>query len=678
MSEYKAFIKKKNKEFGLEKDELFQRLDRIHNMTEGQEVDVWWIFFHKCSMLILDSFSLFSEMSTGYFTANSVEELQMANEIQHREKLLPFYNNSYANPEYSVSIFGPNLGQLNSIVYSHILSLVKNIYEQEHFRLIKVGRFFCDYYDTYALNGADYEQLLILYQSFSSEDMYSDNYLRYLKNFSSDFSYYKNIVMNTDLNDLRYLYRYGNYVSQEDLIKSTYINNLSIEKIDRVMHQTAKAFILGFDEGKKDYRIKSTVNLIFRQGMERFARSLVKEIETKYNLQVLVSNILGGDTEQQYRYDHRFNSSLYLTEEYVSNYLLEFEQSIENNKELISMSAGNIYFDSFGDLPFHPESKASCLKFSESQVYLSQRLRSVQSNLFSRYYKRNETSFCIIGFPTPSIGKDFAEIFEQTIEINMLDNSTWYRIQQALIDVLDTADHVLIQGCGNNKTEITVQLFRLLNETIQTNWSNCGATVNIPVGEVFTTPQLKGTNGVLHISKTFLGRLYYEDLLLEFTDGMITSYLCKNYASDDENKRYLEENLLFPHKSLPMGEFAIGTNTLAYTMAKQYDILSVLPILIIEKMGPHFAIGDTCYSREEDTPVYNPDGKEVISRDNEFSLLRKEDTLKAYTQVHVDITLPYEEIGLIQAITKTGTSIDIIKNGKFVLEGTLELNKYFK
>ncbi len=49
-------------------------------------------------------------------------------------------------------------------------------------------------------------------------------------------------------------------------------------------------------------------------------------------------------------------------------------------------------------------------------------------------------------------------------------------------------------------------------------------------------------------------------------------------------------------------------------MANQYDIVSKLPILIVEKMGPHFAVGDTCYSRAEDVTVYNPDGKEIISK----------------------------------------------------------------
>ena len=54
-----------------------------------------------------------------------------------------------------------------------------------------------------------------------------------------------------------------------------------------------------------------------------------------------------------------------------------------------------------------------------------------------------------------------------------------------------------------------------------------------------------------------------------------------------------------------MGEFAIGTNTTAYEVALRYGILDKFPILIAEKMGPHFAVGDTCYSWMEDCPVFN-------------------------------------------------------------------------
>ena len=46
----------------------------------------------------------------------------------------------------------------------------------------------------------------------------------------------------------------------------------------------------------------------------------------------------------------------------------------------------------------------------------------------------------------------------------------------------------------------------------QTNFENCLADVNIPVGEVFTSPKLTGTNGVLHVTQVYLNELRYENL----------------------------------------------------------------------------------------------------------------------------------------------------------------------
>ena len=149
------------------------------------------------------------------------------------------------------------------------------------------------------------------------------------------------------------------------------------------------------------------------------------------------------------------------------------------------------------------------------------------------------------------------------------------------------------------------------------------------------------------------------------------------------------ENLVFPKETsfsmyslscllytsiLPLGEFAIGTNTTAYAMAEKFGILDRLPILIVEKMGPHFAVGDTCYSWSEDSPMYNPDGKEMIARDNEVSILRKEDVSKAYFGVHTDITIPYKELERISAVREDGTKVDLILDGRFVLAGLDELN----
>jgi len=95
-------------------------------------------------------------------------------------------------------------------------------------------------------------------------------------------------------------------------------------------------------------------------------------------------------------------------------------------------------------------------------------------------------------------------------------------------------------------------------------------------------------------------------------------------------------------------------------------------------MGPHFAVGDTCYSHEEDMVTYNPDGKKIVARENEVSAKRNEPGAKAYYNCHTDITIPYDELGELAAVKRDGSRVIIIENGRFVLPGCEELNKPFE
>ncbi|NMB44314.1 MAG: leucyl aminopeptidase, partial [Clostridiales bacterium] len=115
----------------------------------------------------------------------------------------------------------------------------------------------------------------------------------------------------------------------------------------------------------------------------------------------------------------------------------------------------------------------------------------------------------------------------------------------------------------------------------------------------------------------------------------------------------------------------------AYVMARKYNIQDKLPILIAEKTGPHFAIGDTCYKMSEELRTFNPDGKEIVAKDNEVSILRKTDINKAYYNCHTDITIPYNEIEEISVYNEDGSKVVIIEDGRFVLEGTEKLNEAF-
>ena len=306
---------------------------------------------------------------------------------------------------------------------------------------------------------------------------------------------------------------------------------------------------------------------------------------------------------------------LFLNKRFIERKLEVMKHTYEEHKELAAQFAGPAVIETFGEKPFIPEVKEEAVTLNEKQEKIFLSYTSKAGQLMNTYIKGEERSFTIVAYPVPEIGSKYEEIFNETIRINTLDAALYTKVQQTIIDALNQGTSVHILGRGKNKTDLTVQLHTLQDPEKETIFENCVADVNIPVGEVFTSPVLKGTTGKLFVSQVYLNELKYLNLEIDFEDGMIRDYTCTNFEKEEECRKYIKENVLMNHETLPMGEFAIGTNTTAYRVAREYGIEAKLPILIAEKTGPHFAVGDTCYSWAEDTKVYNPDGKEKTQKE---------------------------------------------------------------
>ncbi|HEX3023205.1 MAG TPA: aminopeptidase, partial [Lachnospiraceae bacterium] len=492
----------------------------------------------------------------------------------------------------------------------------------------------------------------------------------------TELTFLTDIIMKEDLEDMRYLYKYGECITDNELRMAAYLNSLSQEKIDAMASTYTEGFRIGYINGNMDLSKKGIVNVRYEVGFERMVRAAIKQFE-KLGLKTTVRRKLDNKFNKQYDYDHRYDYAIYFDKAYVTKRLDCLRKAYETLKEGASLFAGPAVIETFGEVPFTPVSKPECNKLSEKQQKLDVEFSRDSSLLMNEYIKREEYSFTIIAYPVPEIGEKFEEIFNETVKVNTLDYDLYKNIQQKIIDALDQGDYVHILGKGVNRTDLKVKLHKLSNPEKETLFENCLADVNIPVGEVFTSPALTGTNGVLHVSEVYLNDFKYVDLSLTLADGMIKDYTCKNFDDEEENKKFVKENLLYTHDTLPIGEFAIGTNTTAYVMGRKYNIQDKLPILIAEKTGPHFAMGDTCFSMSEEIKTFNPDGKEMVAKENECSALRKTEIEKAYFSCHTDITIPYDELGEIVVYKYDGERIVIIKDGIFVLEGTEELNKAF-
>lgn len=628
---------------------------------------------------------LMEEINEDYFTKHSFEELLSLNHRYYEDIIEDSYGKSYADPAYCSERFSEGIGEIMAYLYTQIRQFVAFAFEKDKASMtwnlevfLKAVRCLQE--------GGSREELIRVLKADALLDIEDKLEWSFLRRFSTEFNCYNKMVKNIDLSDRRYVFRYGMYIAENEIKLLDFFEQLEPSVVEGIARTYVEAFVRGFERNDVDLTKKKTVNMGYHIGFEPMMQKAYALLQ-EHGLEPLVyydikgvarPRIMNTRPSKQMEYDHRFDDSLYFTQELSDLMMKTWEKLFARHEEKIRQFAGPAIVEVFGERPFVPVNNEKAISYTKEMQGLKGDYTNSYQSLFSNYLPGSDYSFVLISYPLPEIHPSFEkyrEIFKDTMDVNNLDEEKYMKIQQTIIEALDQGVAVFVSGRNGNHTKLRIALNTDFDVKTQTNFNNCTADVNVPVGEVFTSPKLVGTNGVLHVKEVYLNGLLYKDLEIEFSDGMMSSYTCKNFDEEEKNVNYVMENLTQPHQFLPLGEFAIGTNTTAYAMAKKHGIERIIPILIGEKMGPHFAIGDTCYTWSEDTKVYNPDGREIVARENEKTCLRKNDPKQAYTYKHTDITIPYSELDAIVVENRDGTTTDIIREGRFVLENTLALNE---
>lgn len=660
-------------------------------------------YFKKLSVFLCKLSVILNRSLDGGIKKLSEEELARENHELYEDILPDKYNESFANPDYITDAIKEYsfddtslMAKCLCFLYAEVRGLIPAAFEKDMETFTLYVELFIEVYSSFLASAqedtlpkaSDIRNIIYWFESDNCDILLPK---RIREQIDPEVDFARNIIMNEDINNTRYLYLYGEYVSDDELETARFLASLSEDEIKSMADTFTEGYRIGFVKAGKPLEKKLTVNVRYSLGFERITRAAIKNFEamglksTIYRAATLGINkngvhkigYIGANPNRQYDFDHKDDAALFLDADFVTRKIEVLRDSYEAMKSLANGHAGPACQEVFGEEPFTPISKETAISHTDKTRKCSVDYQSRASQIINEYIIGEERSFTIIAYPIPSIGKDYEAIFKKTVELNTLDYKLYEDIQQKLIDVLDMADYVLVYGKGDNKTDLKINLAKLNDSKKETKFENCVADVNIPVGEVFTSPKLSGTSGVLHVTGVYLNELFFENLYLVLKDGMISEYSVTNFDDKESNEKFVKDNLLFNHDTLPIGEFAIGTNTVAYRMTRDYGIAAKLPILIGEKTGPHFAFGDTCYSHEEDVKVYNPDGKEIIAKENEVSAKRNVDIKAAYFQCHTDVTIPYDELGKIIAVTKDG-EIPIFENGEFVVKGCEELNKPLK
>ena len=669
-------------------------VDRLRGIVSEETVSERYLpFFQDTAIFLLELENIRRKISDGTWDLCTLEEMQSLNEILYRDILPQNYGNSYADPACAVKKLGEDKGGMLCFLYAEMRSGIPYVFEGRTDYLTILCELFIEVYNCFEENAEpDAKEIRDIIYWYASD--YCDVFLadRVEEQIDPEYSFAADIIENADLEDDKYLYRFGEYITENELGTARHLRTLPEETIQKMADVYTEGYRIGFINTGKDLSKKSVVNIRYSLGFERIIRAAIENFRRMGLRPVICRAASGVITKRehhkigyfgavpnwQYEYDHRQDQALFMDKRYVERRLEVMKTVYEKKRELAAQFAGPAVMETFGEKPFSPETKPEAPGYTPEQRELALMYDNRSGQITNEYIRGDERSFTIVAYPVPEIGERYPEIFNEVIRINTLDAKLYEKVQQTMIDALDQGEYVHVLGKGANRTDLRVQLIHLDDPEKETKFENCVADVNIPVGEVFTSPVLEGTDGVLYVSRVYLDGLEYRDLEITFRDGKITDYSCSNFDSPDEGRKYIFDNVLKNHQTLPLGEFAIGTNTTAYVTARKYGIEEKMPILIAEKTGPHFAVGDTCYSWSEDIRVCNPNGKEIIARDNSISIRRKEDVSKAYFHCHTDITLPYEELGKIAVVKEDGEEILLLENGRFVLPGTEILNEPLK
>lgn len=659
------------------------------------------LYYHEVTKFIIILDDVYKSIKDDNIKRMNSEKLARDNKELYIGIYKDNYKTSFANPDYAYSQFKMEFDESQAVVFAKLFSAlyaqmracIGFVYEGRLDDVIISLELFIEVYGIVAQDIDDDANCVrkavkdaMYYFIYDYADEYMERQVGISVDENNDFI--TKIVMESNLTNTDYLYYYGEYIGENELGISRYLATFSQEKIDSMAATYVEGYAEGFSYAGIDLSTKKTVNIRYNIGFERIIRSAITMFEQR-GLKPVIYMASGGiakasprkigvcscGVNKQYDYDHRYDFMYFANKSLMDRYLVCTRLAYEKFSEKASVYAGPAVMEIFGEKPFVPVNSDNAISPDKKAMKLLTAYNQERNLLVDEFVNLSQTSFTIIAYPVPEIGDEFKNIFDETVKINTLDKVLYRQMQEKIIEVLNKGKCVHIYGMNGNKTDLTISLMKLNDERNETIFENCLADVNIPVGEVFTSPKLKGTSGVLNVSKVYLNGLEYRNLYVYFKDGMIDDYSCDNFGDSNQGRKYIEENIMFGHDSLPMGEFAIGTNTTAYVMGRKYNISDKLPILIAEKTGPHFALGDTCYSMSEDNRVYNPDGKEIIAKDNEVSILRKTDIEKAYFNCHTDITIPYDELGLIEVEDYQGNFVRIIENGRFVLEGTEKLNE---
>ncbi|MBQ8148196.1 MAG: leucyl aminopeptidase, partial [Lachnospiraceae bacterium] len=360
---YQELLKEENETV---EDRLALAWERIHTIPNEESVpSPFREYFQSVAVYLLQF-----QSQLGFDYRNyTLEELQRMNQAIYGDIRPEQYNTSYGNPEYAVQTLGETYGALLSFLYSELRGVV--IYVREY-RLVELTCFLELFIEVYNLF-EEYEDLKPAQVQKALYYFYYDYCdvlvpLRVREMYDPAMNLCTRVIEESELQDMRYLYAYGEYVSENELRIAEFLNQLPQEEIDSLAFTYTDGYREGFEIAGIDLSKKKYVNIHYAMGQERIVRAAIKQFRalglepiiycpgvSRINIKNRRNGVFGTSPNHQYEYDHRLDEGIYLDRNFMERKLEVLAQAYEQNKEFMNLYAGPAVIETFGETPFEPK-----------------------------------------------------------------------------------------------------------------------------------------------------------------------------------------------------------------------------------------------------------------------------------------------------------------------------------
>lgn len=359
-------------------------------------------YFCRMEEFLEQMITLKEEIDTGDYFLYTLDVLRKKNRALYADILPENYGQSYANPVYARHMLGDAYGPLLSFLYIELRGLIVYAFEQRTWDFVVCLELFLQVYGEFREveipNVSNLRAIVYWYVSDYSQEMIGEQIRGEI---AGQDGYAKALIRRVDLQDLRYLYWFGEYVTEAEEKEAARWNFLREEEVWSVAQEVFRRYREVWEASGKRMDRKKGMRLSYSLGEERLIRCLLAQasqmgltpiicrsaVHAANRGQQISRGYCGAVPNPQYLRDHREDDVLYLDEDLVARRLRATQEAFEKYRVQASQYAGTIcvYSEALAE-EVRVSDKSACVGGEKQQKLLS-RMHHELEQIANRYLR---------------------------------------------------------------------------------------------------------------------------------------------------------------------------------------------------------------------------------------------------------------------------------------------------